>query len=1042
MRVSRVIFVLGGCEQIEGTVVHSFRDEGSLLCAFADFLRKENPDVLSGYNIIPFDFPYYFDRAQECGPRVLMAATDIGRLRRDREATGSKWGGAWPHLSPLTKLRNQRLGSAAMGTNIWRRLDAVGRVQIDQCKIVREGYSLASYKLDSVAGHFMFGTVDSVTAKRSPAGSILRVETNDIRGLAIGDYVTFSRMFGAVSGKVSFPKSRRRRIGSLSSKGPKASASADQTKLRIVAIGGAGLVRGGATTGWLEFADEGGWQPRLTLCEKWNQAKDDVPPEQIFALQRGDDADRAELARYCIKDVQLTVDLMAKILILENNIAFANICGVPLSWISDRGQGAKILAFIAATCRKDGFLMPRLYPHNPLENPAIIASHGVPQTGGELHAEAVMGAYVLEPKAGIYDQDTVAVVDYTSLYPSSMIACAMSHEALAYRPQDIHVPDGSNRARLEKDGRYRVFDVAYDGRVFTNVDKTAGGKFIDPVSVGPRVSRFICPVGADGSLQLGVLPRVLNRLLSERKATKKQMKTAAKAGDMFLSSVLDGRQRALKVTANSIYGQTGSRTSTIRCTAIAAATTAEGRNMLLHARSFVTRHYTPSAPLLLPSLGLEVYRAETIYGDTDSLFIEFHARKIGTQGPRVRGERALQASILAGGDVEKVSASEPWLRSPHCLEYEKAFFPFVIVSKKKYVGMKYAAGKTTAYLDAMGLVLKRRDNPPILKRIYGDVIDGLMKGRAFNDIVSALSRQVRELLERDKLDGFCPIDDLVVTKRLRDGYKNPRQIAHKVLADRIAARDPGNAPRSNDRVPYVFVKNPHARLQGERIETPSYIRKNSSRVRVDYEHYVMNVIMKPVSQVLALRLESVEGFDPVGWDSRLSNEQGKNARRGNSSAITEQRSVQKKLITLRKKIVSMKAKGEVEKHAEEQACMEAGTLVAAGRRDIDTSQHRRRRSNYMARRRRRMKTIKMHEAAIAESTVHSARLDLDAKTNVLSGRGQVVSITASRVRTMREREVHRLIFHREVQRSQELFNLSDTPLGRMGFGSVDRHSKK
>ena len=50
------------------------------------------------------------------------------------------------------------------------------------------------------------------------------------------------------------------------------------------------------------------------------------------------------------------------------------------------------------------------------------------------------------------------------------------------------------------------------------------------------------------------------------------------------------------------------------------------------------------------------------------------------------------------------------------------------------------------------------------------------------------------------------MDMLVVTKSLRGFYKNPEQIAHKVLADRIGIRDPGNKPSSNDRIPYCFIE--------------------------------------------------------------------------------------------------------------------------------------------------------------------------------------------------------------------------------------------
>ena len=38
----------------------------------------------------------------------------------------------------------------------------------------------------------------------------------------------------------------------------------------------------------------------------------------------------------------------------------------------------------------------------------------------------------------------------------------------------------------------------------------------------------------------------------------------------------------------------------------------------------------------------------------------------------------------------------------------------------------------------------------------------------------------------------------IITKALRGYYKNPKQIAHKVLADRMALRAPGNKPKTND----------------------------------------------------------------------------------------------------------------------------------------------------------------------------------------------------------------------------------------------------
>ena len=131
----------------------------------------------------------------------------------------------------------------------------------------------------------------------------------------------------------------------------------------------------------------------------------------------------------------------------------------------------------------------------------------------------------------------------------------------------------------------------------------------------------------------------------------------------------------------------------------------------------------------------------------------------------------------------------------------------------------------------------------------------------------------------------------IITKSLRAFYANEDSIPHKVLANRIGERDPGNKPKANDRIPYVFQKideyihigygkkkekrvigklkngKPKTKLfevvdyekpkfkkinikPGDRIESPEFIIKNN--VKIDYSHYISNQIMNPVKQVLEL----------------------------------------------------------------------------------------------------------------------------------------------------------------------------------------------
>ena len=56
----------------------------------------------------------------------------------------------------------------------------------------------------------------------------------------------------------------------------------------------------------------------------------------------------------------------------------------------------------------------------------------------------------------------------------------------------------------------------------------------------------------------------------------------------------------------------------------------------------------------------------------------------------------------------------------------------------------------------------------------------------------------------------------------------------------MTKRDPGNKPSAGTRIPYLYIVNKKAKLQGDRIETPDFILKND--LKIDYAHYITNQI--------------------------------------------------------------------------------------------------------------------------------------------------------------------------------------------------------
>ena len=187
------------------------------------------------------------------------------------------------------------------------------------------------------------------------------------------------------------------------------------------------------------------------------------------------------------------------------------------------------------------------------------------------------------------------------------------------------------------------------------------------------------------------------------------------------------------------------------------------------------------------------------------------------------------------------------------LEFEKVYFPYFSFGKKIYAGMMYEEpDPEKGFVDKKGVVLKRRDNPNITKIVYQGLLDIL-----FSEGTVGIPRALEFLHSKLEsiLDNTTEIKDLIISKTYKSDYKNPN-IAHKVLAEKMYERDPGNAPSFNDRVPYVFVevKDKNA-LQCDRIEDPTYVKEN--KLKIDCLHY-MEQLENPITQILQTFMEPSE----------------------------------------------------------------------------------------------------------------------------------------------------------------------------------------
>jgi len=795
--------VKGTCtdkKQVENSVMECYDTEKQVLLAWTKIIQKEDPDIIIGYNIFGFDYPFMYMRTKELGisPEFLKLSRNTNQIC---------WKTDWKTGIPCIEEKTISISGCKQDIQ-YIKMD--GRLQIDVYNYFRKDYNLIKYKLDYVAGYFIGDKIKSLEHEHGHEGDSTKLITKNLTGLEVGSYINIEEELHTVE------------------------QYKDGAKFKVVSINKA------AGT----FSIEGHEIPDISKSLRWGLAKDDVTPQDIFRMTNEGPDERYIIAKYCLQDCNLVHYLINKLDVITGYTEMASLCSVPIEFLVMRGQGIKSTSYIAKKCREKNTLMPVLDIANP--------------------DDAFEGAIVLPPKRDLYI-DAVAVNDFSSLYPCSMVSENLSPDSKV-STKSYNLAGDLLDVQGERDSKgifiydnlegYTYVDITYDTYEWRH--KTANLKSAcEKIKIGYKTCRYAqYPNG-----ELGILPSILQECLRARKTTKKLIPLQT---DDFMKNILDKRQLSIKLTANSLYGQTGAKTSTFYDLDVAASTTATGRKLLTFAKRVTEEAYKNR---IVPTVHAGDVRAtaEYVYGDTDSVFFRFNLSEL--DGTQITGKKALIITMELAKEAGRLVTM--CLKPPHDLEYEKTFMPFCLLSKKRYVGMLYENNPNVCSRKSMGIVLKRRDNAPIVKDIYGRIMDILMIDGDVNKAAEFLQQSMDNLV-----NGLVPMDKLIIAKSLRGNYKNPKQIAHKVLADRIGRRSPGNKPSNGDRIPYVFFKNKNKKaLQGDKIENPLFITEMG--LEIDYAHYITNQIMKPVQQVFALVLEKLKGFTRIyslslrRWNSKL-----------------------------------------------------------------------------------------------------------------------------------------------------------------------------
>lgn len=445
------------------------------------------------------------------------------------------------------------------------------------------------------------------------------------------------------------------------------------------------------------------------------EQKEDVQHNIITDLFMGNEETRRRLAVYCLKDAYLPIRLVDKLMCIFNYTEMARVTGIPFNYILSRGQQIKVVSQLYRKANEENYIVPALKSSSS--------------------EEQYEGATVIEPLKGYYDIP-IATLDFASLYPSIMMAHNLCYTTLT----DLtHI---KNHNLSEED-----------------YVKT------------PSDDYFV-----KSHMRKGILPIILEDLLSARKRAKADLK---KETDPEKRAVLDGRQLALKISANSVYGFTGATVGKLPCIPISQSVTAFGRKMIEFTKELAEKKFTVENGYL--------HNAQVIYGDTDSVMIKF-------------GPQSLEHAMNLGKEAAIFISSH--FSKPISLEFEKCYFPYLLINKKRYAGLYWTNSETYEKLDTKGIETVRRDNCRLVQTVIDTSLRKILIERDVEGAKSYVKNVISDLLQ-NKID----LSQLVISKSMsKAGEDYAGKQAHVELAEKMKIRDAATAPGLGDRVAYVIVK--------------------------------------------------------------------------------------------------------------------------------------------------------------------------------------------------------------------------------------------
>lgn len=576
-----------------------------------------------------------------------------------------------------------------------------------------------------------------------------------------------------------------------------------------------------------------------------NKHKVDLSPQELFRKYKTKDReDLGDVMIYCDYDTQLPIELIENCNIWITLVETSNIVNIDIFDTYTRGQSVRVFNQTYKLLSKQNYLIVKK----------------------RIKKDTYEGAYVHDGIPGVYSD--VMCFDFASLYPSIMISHNFCYTTLIdentnipddkchicdfvdnktgkkyyykWIKQDYHkgiIPtllENLNSSRkIIKNEMEKTDNVIYilesirnliqnkpNNINYIDIDFDYLTKFKINVLYDNNCIKFLNPNINKYSLLLtfDINNKIINLNLFYQHITNIIDKLKINY------NIFDAKQKAIKVSTNSVYGGVSTYMSDLPLLCAGMCTTYIGRKSILDSNKKMEQDY----------------KALTVYGDTDSTF------------PQIPGIRKHIKHIKYIAEYISNDASSMFIK-PMKLEFEKAFHRLLIIQKKMYCGYlidienpelnlsDYNDKQLDKFFFCKGLPIVKRDRCLFMKNLCKSLCHNILFNRDIFYCLSFVEHQLFLLFW-----GLIPISDLLIVSKLAKDYKNPN--FHLAILKQFL-KNRGEIIEANERVEYLYVSVNDPLLKiGYRLRTLKYFKLDNCTV--DYEYYITNRISSIINKIL------------------------------------------------------------------------------------------------------------------------------------------------------------------------------------------------